>query len=352
MNILIVGRFYTESIASHISESIQEMGHTTIEFEVGLKRRVYNKKLFRYGNNILNAFYKDFQQVSLYRKQFSRKIHKKIKFNRIDLTLVCHDFLTPEDVNLIKQITKAPIAMWNPDHFASIGKMMFLNADYTHLFFEDPYIVKIFKNEYHKNAFYLPECFNPKYHKKMKLNDLEYKKYGCDITTAGNLHPSRVEIFKSISNFDIKIWGIPAPNWLDTTQIDKMVQNEFVANLEKSKAFCGAKIVLNTVHPANIGGLNCRAFEIAGTGRFQLINWRFGLNQLFEENTEIVAFRNLTELRERLNYYLQNDNERQKIADAGYERALKDHTYQKRMQLLLDTIFNGKNGYTMLDFNL
>ena len=54
---------------------------------------------------------------------------------------------------------------------------------------------------------------------------------------------------------------------------------------------------------------------------------------------EIEVFRNLAELREKIRYYLDHDSERLAIADAGARRAQRDHTYEIRLQQILNTVF-------------
>ena len=47
MNIIVVGKFHTESFALHISETLEDMGHSSTRFEPGAKgRHITNKKFF------------------------------------------------------------------------------------------------------------------------------------------------------------------------------------------------------------------------------------------------------------------------------------------------------------------
>jgi spore maturation protein CgeB len=62
---------------------------------------------------------------------------------------------------------------------------------------------------------------------------------------------------------------------------------------------------------------------------------------LFEDGKEAVFFQSKEEMLEKLKYYLAHDKEREKIADAGFERGLKsgyDHT--SRLKMVIDTVFN------------
>ena len=62
------------------------------------------------------------------------------------------------------------------------------------------------------------------------------------------------------------------------------------------------------------------------------------MEKLFDINSEIVVYRNYQELDEKVKYYLQNESERVKIQNAGFERSKKDHTYFERAKKLIEII--------------
>lgn len=348
MKILIVGKFYTEGFALHISETLQKMGHQPIQCDVNGEGSFIKK--MEPIKKYTNALYGIYKQTPAYQSNFSNRIKKILETNNVELTIVCHDFLIPEQVNMIKEKTKAPVVLWFPDHVGRIGKSIFLNADYSFLFFKDPFMVQRIRREVqHRTTYYLPECANVNRHKPqdtMSTDDLD--KYGCDLTTAGNLHTNRIEFFKLLSSFDCKIWGNTAPKWADIGGIEKFVMNEFVANEEKSKAFSAAKIVLNNLYFSEIDGVNVRTFEVAAIQAFQLVNWRPGLNQLYRIDEEIVSFKTINELQEKIEYYLLCENEREQIAQKAYSRTLAEHTYTHRLTTMMNTVFGNESGFPII----
>src|SRR5262249_23700246 len=113
------------------------------------------------------------------------------------------------------------------------------------------------------------------------------------------------------------------------------------------KAFRAAKIVLNNLNPSEIWGTNVWTFEICGARGFQIVDWRPGLEQLFDIDREVVTFRSLEELQHQIAHYLTSDVEREAIGNAGWEGAHRDHTYERRLQLLLATVSGQERGFPL-----
>ena len=352
MNILVVGKFYPEAFGLHIAESLEAMGHRVLRFEPGLGILRDSTGPFRRLRQGIGVVQEVAMRIPAIKKLDSYNLSRKCKDNAVDLTLVTHDYLLPQEVSRVKRLTGAPIVLWHPDHIANCGKFMFLNAPYDFLFFKDPYIVQVFLRELGKPACYLPECCNPVHHRIVDLTEEDRRRYSCDISTAGNLNPNRVAFFQHLTGYHVKIWGTLPPAWLDTSAISPMIMGQLVLNEEKAKAFRVAKIVVNNLYPAEIWGLNCRAFEIPACGGFQLVNWRPGISQLFREGKEVVSFQDVEDLKKKVAHYLAREEERQAVADAGFKRAQQEHTYIKRIALLLDTVAGAAKGFPLPDIRM
>ena len=339
MNILVVGNFYSGAFGLHISETLKESGHNVFRFEPGFKfskTSIFGKR----WNNIKYAVYNDLlTKIPAVHKKNLKPLFNIIKQNEINLTIVLHDYLTSEEVKKIKESTKSPVVLWFPDAFSNFKKSMFFISGYDFLFFVDKYIADILKADFNLNTFYLPQACFPKYHHKTVLSENEKQIYACDITNAGNMYPSRIALYKQLDKYDIKMWGNLPPIWAYDKYINSILQKKFVHHDEKAKAFNGAKIVLNNLHPAVINGTNKRTFETTGCGGFLLTKYHPALGDLFEIGKEIEAYKNFDDMIEKIDYYLKHDNERKKIADAGYKRAHKDHTLEIRLNSMLKIIF-------------
>jgi len=84
--------------------------------------------------------------------------------------------------------------------------------------------------------------------------------------------------------------------------------------------------------------LKSRLFQAVGAGALAINDYIPELEELFEIGKEIITFEygNMHEMREKLNWFIKNDTEREKIANSGYQRAHKDHTFTARINQILD----------------
>lgn len=100
-----------------------------------------------------------------------------------------------------------------------------------------------------------------------------------------------------------------------------------------------SKVVLNFhVGAAGNWAGNMRLFEVTGVGTCLLTDNKKNLSDLFEIGNEVVSFDNVDDCIIKAKWLLENDSEREKIALAGKKRTLKDHTVEKRCDLILDII--------------
>ncbi len=75
---------------------------------------------------------------------------------------------------------------------------------------------------------------------------------------------------------------------------------------------------------------NMRLIEATGAGAFLLTPEHPDLAAFFEPGVEVETFRTPQELVAKIRYYLKDPAARQKIADAGQARCLKDHSLAQR----------------------
>ncbi|MCK5882649.1 MAG: glycosyltransferase family 1 protein, partial [Bacteriovoracaceae bacterium] len=73
-------------------------------------------------------------------------------------------------------------------------------------------------------------------------------------------------------------------------------------------------------------------------GGFQLTDFSAGLEDYYLVGKEITCYRDIDEATTLIKYYLENDEERERIKEAGFKRALNEHTYHHRFKDILERI--------------
>ncbi len=76
--------------------------------------------------------------------------------------------------------------------------------------------------------------------------------------------------------------------------------------------------------------IHARPFELAACGAFVLSGFAEGMDRYYAPDKEMVFFRSPSELVAKTKQYLVRQDDRERIARAGYERTLREHTYEKR----------------------
>lgn len=122
----------------------------------------------------------------------------------------------------------------------------------------------------------------------------------------------------------------------------KVLQNDM--NLHFREMLLGHEMV-NFINSSRIhwnrnidSDVNYRHFETLGCKTFLLTNRAPDTDLLFEIGKEIVVYRTMKDLQEKIKYYRRHSGEREAIADAGYRRVKRDHTYTTRCKQLLEYI--------------
>lgn len=342
MSIVVVGPQHPDSLPRSVKVTLEKMGHRVgvaderemlgTSFARSIKRgsvgRFVRRKL-----QFIDILAKHFPA---YERRIYRRLADCVIAQNPDLVIAHSAWIPPDAIRRIKESTNAKVVLWFPDHPANIGRGYCYKAPYDALFFKDKYLVGRAKT-LGRNAHYLPEACMPEWHRCVEPTEEEKEYYGCDVAIAGNLYYYRALILESLlSRYKTKVWGPPIPRWLDSP-VRAVHQGKVVTELEKSACFNAAKIVLNTFQ-GEVEGVNQRFFEIAGCGGFQVCEYRDEIKNFFEIDKEVVTFHTVSELIEKIDYYLAHPEERQKIADAAYARAHREHVFEKRIFKMLEIL--------------
>jgi len=105
---------------------------------------------------------------------------------------------------------------------------------------------------------------------------------------------------------------------------------ELVKMYSRSKISLGFSTVADTT--TGIKQVRLRDFEVPMSGGFYMVEYMSELEDFFGIGQEVVCYHDKKDLAEKIQYYLANDSERERIRQAGMRRARRDHTWHKRFQ--------------------
>lgn len=84
--------------------------------------------------------------------------------------------------------------------------------------------------------------------------------------------------------------------------------------------------------------IKARNFEVPGAGGFLLAEVAPGLERYFEAGVEIETFDSPNQLVEKVRYYLHHPGNRDAIAQAGHRRTVNEHSYERRIAEIVQTV--------------
>ncbi len=206
---------------------------------------------------------------------------------------------------------------------------------------------------------------------QMAANPRVYKPYSIaqeyDVTFVGQAYGDRPDHIAYLLNsgIDVKVWG---PGWIapdPSHSIRKQLRRQLgrikrtmlgqrsvqriylpasrcgepLSDEEMIKMYSRSKINLGFSKAGTtylmenpIKQMRLRDFEVPMSGGFYMTEWWDELENFFDPGKEIVCYHDKADLAEKIKYYLAHNTEREKIRQAGYQRAVNEHTWQKRFQ--------------------
>jgi len=144
-----------------------------------------------------------------------------------------------------------------------------------------------------------------------------------DVSFVGQNYANRHGLLSRLNKIgiDIQCFGAGWENgWVS---FDKMIEiyNRSKVNLNFSTSALG---------PTK--QTKARVFDIPACGGFLLTEHSPDLSRYYRAGKEIETFEDIDEAVEKIAYYLDDEEERKRIAERGYQRTLKEHTYQDRFK--------------------
>ncbi|HEV3025606.1 MAG TPA: glycosyltransferase, partial [Pirellulales bacterium] len=131
------------------------------------------------------------------------------------------------------------------------------------------------------------------------------------------------------------------------TDLLRLVQQYFPRNFvghayfdQMAAIYSAAKIVFNR---SLVNDVNMRVFEALASGSLVMTNdlTENGLPELFRDGVHLATYTSGEDLLEKLRYYLQREELRERIAAAGRAEVVAKHTYLHRVRQILEVVSVG-----------
>lgn len=148
----------------------------------------------------------------------------------------------------------------------------------------------------------------------------EFKeKYACDIAFFGSIYNDKRASF---------VRG------LQEAYKERFRVFSDVFGKELKDACASAKIVVSPRSPQDDFYWSSRVYQTTGSGGFMLYPKLEGLKEEFTDK-EIQMYATGMQLKEKIDYYLEHEDERKAIQKAGYEKTTRLYTYKNRLKNML-----------------
>lgn len=248
---------------------------------------------------------------------------------------------------IIEKISNSRIKTVNwclDDPFGNYSKYNTINniEEYDDFLLFDSYYVDKIKEIGQENAHFLPIGVDPEQHsEKIPFNK---RKYQNNISFIGSHCNNRQETLENLSKYNPQIWGYRWPKVKKISLLNQGIHKKIynaaksIKDLNKTcELFNLSKININIHHPHTKNGVNFRFFEIPATKSFQISDYYSDMKTMFNKK-EMIYYNDIKDLKEKVDYYLNNKEERHNISLAGYKKVIKEHTDYHRMKKMLTQI--------------
>ncbi len=275
------------------------------------------------------------------------KVDELINEHGPDFILHAKDELPAEAFEKLKKKTR--VIMWYPDPVTPPWLSAYVRASDVFLTMSEGLIGEFKK--YNPNVFWLSQAFEPSCFGTKEMSEEDRKTFSAEVTFVGNLGSKeqylrrRGALEKVLkAGVQFKWWGPRLPRKFSTLliilgKLGKAYGGKFVWGEEYVKVAQLSKIFLAFDSQPHIRkSMSARMYTAVGCGAFYMCQHVDGIEEMLEPGKEIVTFHNEQEMINLIKYYLEHENVRKQIAEAGRARVLKDHTYEVRMKEMVEMI--------------
>ena len=324
MRILIAQEYFEDSFVDNVQITLKEMGHEVRTLDFVPQKQFWS--LPRRSLAVLSQALSDKPNTQ------DKKLLRLAKEFMPDLLLSTTGLVHEDILDELGKIGNLRRVLWWGDPPANSKKWGLLDPGWDFVYLKDRAAVRKL-NLVGRNAFLLHEAMNPTRHKVLGTQQND------SLVFAGSYYAFRQAVILRLTGdgLQCQLYGPPPPRWAHP-KIKSLHSGKYLMSEEKSRVFGEALACVNTFTLAEGDSLNCRAFEVAGAGGLQLIEYRPALEECFEPGKELLAFQTYEELREHVSRAEKYPADMVSIRQAGARRALAEHTYRQRLEVILGNL--------------
>jgi len=326
MRIGVIGPTGPDRFADNITDALRRGSHDVIQ--LGPARPSAHNKVVVRASTLVRQALPRFDALA------QSQIARKALESDCEIVINVDSRLMPDAVIRLKR-AGVRVAFWFPDAVIFLGRQFMILAPYDAVFFKEPHIVDRLRANLDLPVHYLPQGCNPRWHRPLVPPGSE-----PHIVIAGNMYPSRVRLLERLiaEGIPLKLYGPGFPRWIGSSPAIAAHTGRYLAREDKARSFRAAAAVLNTMHPAEVSGVNVRLFEAAASGAAVLTEYRPTVPDLFKPNEEVLAFHDFDELLEQARRLLSQQGLTARLGNAAAARAHADHSYDRRVVELLEKV--------------
>ncbi len=262
-----------------------------------------------------------------------------------------------ETLKKIRALDITTLGWFGDDHWRFDSYSKYYAPYFSWIATTDPTASERYKKIGYNNAIYAPSAANTDIFKPSS------NEKNIDVSFVGSWTQKRGEIINSIigSGIPIKVYGSGWPNGrVNDEELVKIISESKISiNLNPSSSYFGLKPFtrlffkrtsfnrsifhikpdfwnffanIREWQQKSIPQLKARVFEIPACRTMLITQNVAHLEDHYNLGTEIISYSDTRDLIEKIKYYLLHDIERENIAQHGYERTIRDHSYKKRFR--------------------
>jgi spore maturation protein CgeB len=191
-----------------------------------------------------------------------------------------------------------------------------------------------------RKVFCVFQAYDRNVHRPIHVTVEERQIWGAEVSFVGMFERDRAEtiLFLAQQGIKVRVWGFNWQSW-QHKHPNLLVEGKPVLNENFVKVINSTQINLNFLRKANRDQHTSRSLEIPACQGFMLAERTEEHLQLFEEGKEAEFFNCPDELLEKVKYYLAHEEERKRIAKAGFKRCLEGgYSHHERLKVMLENI--------------